>query len=51
MARLKDLYKGSVTAELVKEFGYKKAAYVTAFEIVFATVLGGIVLRVLTLFM
>jgi ferrous iron transport protein B len=34
---------------LVKEFGWKKALFITAFEILFAFALGGIVLRVLTL--
>ena len=32
MTRLKDLYKGSVTAELVKEFGYKNAMAVPKVE-------------------
>jgi ferrous iron transport protein B len=35
-------------AALVKEFGWKKALFITAFEIVFATSLGGIALRLLT---
>jgi ferrous iron transport protein B len=34
---------------LVKEFGSKKALFITVFEIVFAIVLGGIALRLLTL--
>jgi ferrous iron transport protein B len=36
-------------AALVKEFGWKKALFVTVFEIVFAIILGGIALRLLTL--
>jgi len=36
-------------AALVREFGWKKAAYITVFEIIFAIVVGGIALRVLTL--
>ncbi len=36
-------------AALVKEFGWKKAYFITAFEIVFAIVLGGVALRLLTL--
>ena len=32
---------------LVKEFGWKQAAYITAFEIAFAIILGGIAARVL----
>jgi ferrous iron transport protein B len=36
-------------AALVKEFGWKKALLITAFEIVFAISLGGIALRLLTL--
>jgi ferrous iron transport protein B len=36
-------------AALVKEFGWKKALFITVFEIVFAIVLGGIALRLLTL--
>ena len=35
---------------LVKELGGKKALYITLFEIAFAIILGGIALRVLTLF-
>ncbi len=38
-------------AALVKEFGWKKALFVTVFEIVFAIILGGIALRLLPLFM
>jgi len=38
-------------AALVKEFGWKKATFVTVFEIVFAIILGGIALRLLTPFM
>jgi ferrous iron transport protein B len=34
---------------LVKEFGGKKAIYITVFEIAFAIILGGIALRLLTL--
>ncbi|NWG09060.1 MAG: ferrous iron transport protein B [Nitrososphaerales archaeon] len=36
-------------AVLVNEFGWKKALFITAFEIVFAITIGGVVLRVLTL--
>ncbi|HEX9862905.1 MAG TPA: ferrous iron transport protein B [Candidatus Bathyarchaeia archaeon] len=36
-------------AALVKEFGWKKALFVTVFEIVFAIILGGVALRLLTL--
>jgi ferrous iron transport protein B len=36
-------------AALVKEFGWKKALFITVFEIVFAIVLGGVALRLLTL--
>jgi ferrous iron transport protein B len=36
-------------AALVKEFSFKKAIFITVFEIVFAIVVGGIALRVLTL--
>jgi ferrous iron transport protein B len=35
---------------LVKEFGVKKAIFISFFEIAFAIVLGGIALRILTLF-
>jgi ferrous iron transport protein B len=35
-------------AALVKEFGWKKALFITVFEVVFATSLGGIALRLLT---
>jgi ferrous iron transport protein B len=35
-------------AALVKEFGWKKALFITVFEIIFATILGGIALRLLT---
>ncbi len=38
-------------AALVKEFGWKKALFVTVFEVVFAIILGGIALRLLPLFM
>ena len=38
----------STIAVLVKEFGYKRAAIITAFEILFAVVLGGILLRVIS---
>lgn len=37
-------------AALAKEFGYKKALYITAFNTVFAILLGGIMQRLLTLF-
>ena len=36
-------------AALVKELGWKKAAYITVFEIWFAVILGGIAFRLLTL--
>jgi len=36
-------------AALVKEFGWKKALFITVFEIVFAIVVGGVALRLLTL--
>jgi ferrous iron transport protein B len=36
-------------AALVREFGWKKALFITVFEIVFAISLGGIALRLLTL--
>ncbi|MEM3622968.1 MAG: ferrous iron transport protein B [Candidatus Bathyarchaeia archaeon] len=36
-------------AALTKEFGWKKALYITIFEIIFAISLGGITLRILTL--
>jgi ferrous iron transport protein B len=36
-------------AALVKEFGWKKAVFITVFEIAFAIVLGGVALRLLTL--
>ncbi len=36
-------------AALVKELGWKKAAYITVFEIAFALMLGGIAFRLLTL--
>jgi ferrous iron transport protein B len=36
-------------AVLIKEFGSKKAIFITAFEIVFATAVGGIAFRLLTL--
>jgi ferrous iron transport protein B len=36
-------------AALLKEFGWKKALFITVFEIVFAIVLGGIASRLLTL--
>ncbi|MGC8895884.1 MAG: ferrous iron transport protein B [Candidatus Bathyarchaeia archaeon] len=36
-------------AALTKEFGWKKALYITIFEITFAILLGGITLRILTL--
>jgi ferrous iron transport protein B len=34
---------------LVREFGGKKALFITLFEIAFAIILGGVALRVLTL--
>jgi ferrous iron transport protein B len=34
---------------LVKEFGWKKALFVTLFEIAFAIILGGVALRLLSL--
>jgi ferrous iron transport protein B len=40
---------GTISA-LIKEFGWKKALYMTSFEIVFALVIGGIASRLLTLF-
>jgi ferrous iron transport protein B len=36
-------------AALVREFGWKKALSITVFEIVFAIIVGGVALRVLTL--
>jgi ferrous iron transport protein B len=36
-------------AALIKEFGWKKALSITVFEIIFAILLGGIALRILTL--
>jgi len=39
----------STIAALVKEFGYRKASYITLFEIAFALLLGGITLRILTI--
>ncbi len=36
---------------LAREFGWKKALFVTIFEIAFAVVLGGVASRILTLFM
>jgi len=36
-------------AALVKEFGWKKALFITVFEIVFAIIVGGVAFRVLTL--
>jgi ferrous iron transport protein B len=36
-------------AALVKEFGWKKTLFITIFEIVFALILGGVALRLLTL--
>ena len=36
-------------AALVREFGRKKALFITVFEIVFAVILGGVALRLLTL--
>ena len=36
-------------AALVREFGWKKALFITVFEIVFAIVLGGVALRLLAL--
>ncbi|MGB9778202.1 MAG: ferrous iron transport protein B [Candidatus Bathyarchaeales archaeon] len=39
----------STIAALTKEFGWKKALSITIFEIIFAILLGGIALRILTL--
>jgi len=36
-------------AALAREFGWKKALFITVFEIVFAVILGGVALRLLTL--
>jgi len=36
-------------AALVKEFGWKKALFISVFEIVFAILVGGIAFRLLTL--
>jgi ferrous iron transport protein B len=36
-------------AALVKDFGWKKALFITVFEIAFATLVGGIAFRLLTL--
>jgi ferrous iron transport protein B len=36
-------------AALVREFGWKKALFITVFEIVFAIIVGGVAFRVLTL--
>jgi ferrous iron transport protein B len=36
-------------AALVKEFRWKKALFITVFEIVFAIILGGVALRLLTI--
>lgn len=38
----------STIAALAKEFGYRKALYITLFEVAFALLLGGIALRILT---
>jgi len=38
----------STIAALTKEFGWKKASFITTFEVCFAVALGGIVLRILT---
>ena len=38
-------------AALVREFGWKKALFITVFEIVFAIIVGGVALRLLTLTM
>jgi ferrous iron transport protein B len=38
-------------AALVRDFGWKKSLFITVFEIAFAILLGGITLRLLTLFM
>jgi ferrous iron transport protein B len=35
-------------AVLLKEFGWKKTVFITLFEIIFAVILGGIALRILT---
>ena len=39
----------ATVAALVKEFGWKKALFITVFEIAFAIILGGVALRLLTL--
>ena len=39
----------STIAALVKEFGYRKALYITLFEVVFALLLGGVILRILSI--
>ena len=36
-------------AALAKEFGWKKALFITVFEIIFAIVVGGVTLRLLML--
>jgi ferrous iron transport protein B len=41
----------ATVAALLKEFGWKKALFITVFEIVFAIILGGVALRLLTLTM
>jgi ferrous iron transport protein B len=41
----------ATVAALIKEFRWKKALYITVFEIVFAIILGGVALRLLTLVM
>jgi ferrous iron transport protein B len=41
----------ATVAALVKEFGWKKALFITVFEIAFAIILGGVALRLLTLAM
>jgi len=39
----------ATVAALVKEIGWKKAMFITVFEIVFAIFVGGIAFRLLTL--
>ena len=38
-------------AALVRDFGWKKSLFITVFEIAFAILIGGIAMRLLTLFM
>jgi ferrous iron transport protein B len=41
----------ATVAALVRDFGLKKSLFITAFEIAFAILIGGIAMRLLTLFM